>query len=621
MDVELIEIRDFLAAHPPFDQLPAEILDHLPKVLSVRYLRRGTPLPPPDADLEYLYIVRKGAVELRDQSDELVGKCGEGDLFSSPCTSDAPDGRFIAMTVEDTLFYLLPCSKLEALRGQFPVFAEHFNNSIRERLRRALQALNESPKAGAPLMGVEVGELVGRAAVQVSPETTIREAARLMTRERVSSLLITDDSRLVGIITDRDLRSRCIAEGLSFERAVGDIMTRKLHKVARDAPLFEALIAMTRLNVHHLPVVDSGGVVGVITNSDLMRYQTASALFLVGDVNRCDSMEGLAQACADLPELQVQMIAAGATAQHLGQAVSSVSDALTKRLLALAEAQLGPPPVPYVWLAVGSQARREQTVHSDQDHALLLADDFTPEHDAYFARLAEFVSAGLDACGFFYCPGKVMATNPEWRQPYRTWRRYFDSWITRPDRKALMLASNFFDMRAIGGDEALYDRLHAEVLRQTRDNRIFLAHLAANALHNRPPLGFFRNFVLISDGDHAQTLDLKRRAIIPLVDLARVYALSAGLPEISTVDRLLAAAEAKALSQEGAANLEDALVFIATIRARHQARQIKRGEKPDNYVQPEELSALERSHLKDAFSLISTMQSALGQRYQSGRFF
>jgi CBS domain-containing protein len=288
----------------------------------------------------------------------------------------------------------------------------------------------------------------------------------------------------------------------------------------------------------------------------------------------------------------------------------------------LGEAQFGPAPVPYVWVAGGSQGRREQTVHSDQDNALILSDDYRPqEHGAYFTQLAQFVTDGLNACGYYNCPGGIMASNPLWRQPWQVWRKYFDDWIMRVDRKSAMLATNFFDMRAIHGDEMLFARLHAEVLHQARDNKIFLAYMATNALTTRPPLGFFRNFVLISDGDHANSFDLKLRGILPVINLARIYALTAGIPEINTVERLKAAADAHSLSQEGADNLEDAFEFIGTLRARHQAQQIKAGEKPDNYVTPEELSTLERNHLKDAFSAISALQTAMAQRYQTGRFY
>lgn len=622
MEVELIEIRDFLANHPPFDQLSDEALDRLPRELTVRYLRRGTPFPPPDADQPCLYIVRKGAVELRNASDELVAKYGEGDVYSSACLPHDPARSLHGTPVEDSLFYLLPCDRLQALRDADRNFNDYFTQSISTRLRRAREALQDTPRGGGNLMTVEIGALIARAPVTAPPSTSIQEAAQIMTRERVSALLITDERLLVGIITDRDLRSRCIANGIDCSRPVSDIMTRHLHKVTPDTPAFEALITMTRHHIHHLPVVGSGGVQGIVSTTDLIRYQSANAIYAVDSVRKCQTVADLVQASTALPELQVQLVAAGASAYQLGQALSAVTDAITRRLLELGEAEFGAAPVAYVWVAGGSQGRREQTVHSDQDNALILSDDYRPDrHGGYFTQLAQYVTDGLDACGFYNCPGGIMASNPQWRQPWQVWRQYFADWIMRTDRKAAMLASNFFDMRPIHGDERLHARLYAEVLHQAKDNKIFLAYLATNALTTRPPLGFFRNFVLIGEGDHANSFDLKLRGILPVINLARVYALSAGLPELNTVERLKAAADTHALSAEGAANLEDAFEFIGTLRARHQARQIKQGMPPDNYVTPEELTPLERNHLKDAFAAIRALQTALAQRYQTGRFY
>jgi CBS domain-containing protein len=185
---------------------------------------------------------------------------------------------------------------------------------------------------------------------------------------------------------------------------------------------------------------------------------------------------------------------------------------------------------------------------------------------------------------------------------------------------ALMLASVFFDLRYVYGDDSLLKKLQKKILKHSQKNRIFLAYMTANALKHRPPLGFFRNFVVIHGGEHDNTLDLKHRGIVPIIDLARVAALSAGIPEINTLERLREAAKVNALSRSGAADLEDAFELIGTLRTQHQARQIRAGGRPDNYLPPEDLSPLERSHLKDAFGVIDTVQEAMGQRYQAGRF-
>ena len=620
MEVELLEIQEFLANHPPFDKLPPETLERLPKRLSVRYFRRGTAFPPADADQPYLYILRRGAVEMRDAQGDLVSKLAEGDLCVMSCRPETAAGPIQGNTAEDTLVYLLPCADLAQLREQHPAFAEHFEQSVTNRLRRALSDMVNAPAAGTGLMTVRVGKLVNRSPVSATPETSIRGAAQIMSEHQVSSLLIMDDDRLAGIVTDRDLRRRCVAAGLPTDRPVREIMTDRLETVSVDTLGFQALLAMTRLNIHHLPVLEDGQVAGILSTTDLTRFQSANAVYLVGDIHRAKSVETLVQIGAKVGELQVHLVNGGATADHVGQAITAITDAITLRLLELAEAELGQPPVPYTWMVGGSQARREQSSYTDQDNALLIADHMKPEDDAYFAALASFVNDGLNACGYIYCPGDVMARNPKWRQTLRIWKKYFNTWIERPEPMALMLSCVFFDLRPIYDPEGLFQEIHEQVLELSKANRIFIAYMASNALKHRPPLGFFRNFVLIHGGDHDQTFDLKHRGTVPIIDLARVYALAAGVAETNTLERLRATAEKGGLSREGAVNLADALEFIGTLRMRHQAGQMRRGEKADNFLSPDELSPLERGHLKDAFLLINNIQEALGQRYQTGRF-
>ncbi|MBK1721120.1 putative nucleotidyltransferase substrate binding domain-containing protein [Thiocystis violacea] len=620
MDVELIEIQEFLASHPPFDQLPQEALERLPKRLSVRYFRRGTEFPPSEAEQPCLYILRRGAVELRDPEGELIGKLAEGDLCEMPCREQPDELNYQGTTAEDTLVYALPCTELADLRAKHAAFSEHFDQSISNRLRKALDIVVDAPSAGTGLMTVRVRDMVKRSAITTGPETSIRDAARIMSEHHVSSLLIMDGERLAGMITDRDLRNRCVAAGLPTDRPVRDIMTDTLTTVDMETLGFQALITMTRLNVHHLPVLADGQVAGLISSTDLTRFQSTNSVYLVGDIHRAETIETLVAISAKIAELQVHLITGGATGNHVGQAVSAITDAITLRLLELAEAALGAPPVPYAWMVGGSQARREQSSHSDQDNALLLSDQATPEHEPYFAALAKFVNDGLNACGFIYCPGDVMAMNPKWRQPLRIWHKYFTNWILKPEPMALMLSSVFFDLRPLHDPSSLFPELQERVLERSRSNRIFIAYMASNAIKNRPPLGFFRNIVLIHGGDHDHTFDIKHRGIVPIIDLARVYSLTAGIAETNTIERLQAAAERGALSKDGAANLIDALEFIGTLRMRHQARQLRHAQKADNFLSPDDLSPLERGHLKEAFLLINTMQESLGQRYQAGRF-
>ena len=434
-----------------------------------------------------------------------------------------------------------------------------------------------------------------------------------------SSLLVMRDGELCGILTDRDLRNRALAEGLAADTKVGGVMTARVLTIPSHTTAFDALLLMTRRGVHHLPVMDGTRPAGMITDSDLMQWLSSQPTGLATSVRKAGSVGKLAQALGHLPELHVQLVAAGADGVHLGQTLTAVIDAATVRLIELAQDELGPPPVAYAWVATGSQARGEQTCFSDQDNALILADDFDEAtHGAYFAGFASRVNDGLDACGIRYCPGKVMAGNPEWRLLQAVWRARFAGWLAGADRKQAMLAANFLDMRVIAGDHALCDGLRAAILPLAQGREGFVTQLINNALDNPPPLGVFRRFVLSSGGDHAGMLDLKTALLIPVVDIARIVAVATGSVEVATLDRLRAAAGSDWLGEEAAADLGEAFAFAATLRARHQAEQIRRGETADNWFDPQGLVSLERGHLKAAFALIGDVQQVLRQRLAAG---
>ncbi|MEL7346752.1 MAG: putative nucleotidyltransferase substrate binding domain-containing protein, partial [Pseudomonadota bacterium] len=272
----------------------------------------------------------------------------------------------------------------------------------------------------------------------------------------------------------------------------------------------------------------------------------------------------------------------------------------------------GPAPVPYLWLACGSQGRQEQTGVSDQDNCLILSDAATPEHDTYFAALAKIVSDGLNACGYYYCPGDMMATNPQWRQPVRVWEQLFRGWIQKPDPKAQMLASVMFDLRPIGGEESLFTSLQALVLERASKNSIFVAHMVSNALKHTPALGFFGGFAKVRSGEHRNTIDMKMHGVVPIVDVGRICALKGQLTAVNTRARLIEGEKQKTLSASGARDLLDAYDMIADTRLQHQAARVRAGQAPDNFLLPSELSDLEGNHLHDAFVVVRTIQSAMG---------
>ncbi|MCB1330903.1 MAG: CBS domain-containing protein, partial [Maritimibacter sp.] len=375
----------------------------------------------------------------------------------------------------------------------------------------------------------------------------------------------------------------------------------------------DVLHLMMERRIGHIPICDGGKLVGIVSQSDLTRFQAVSSAELVSEISAASTAEEIAKVTARIPQLLVQLVAGGNRHEIVTRLITDIADTATRRLLALAEAALGPAPVPYLWLACGSQGRQEQTGVSDQDNCLFLDNSATEaDRTGYFAELARFVSDGLHTCGYVYCPGEMMATNPRWCQPVSVWKTYFDGWIRKPDPEAQMLASVMFDLRPIGGDRSLFADLQAETLEAASRNSIFVAHMVANSLKHTPPLGLLRGLATIRSGEHKNALDMKHNGVVPVVDLGRVYALQGRLGAVNTRARLEAAEQAGVLSSAGAADLIDAYDLIAETRLAHQAGLVKQGRAPDNFLAPVDLSEFERSHLRDAFVVVKTMQSAIG---------
>ncbi|MGF2735675.1 putative nucleotidyltransferase substrate binding domain-containing protein [Marinobacter sp. DUT-1] len=618
MQAELIDIRNHMAQFPPFDEMPEELMDHVVGGVEVEYFRAGTQILEFGQDNSWLYYIRSGAVEIYRRSGELYNRIGEGDIFGQFGLLMNKTVRFPAKALEDTLIYRIPEATFQYLFENDDGFADFVETEDRSRLRSALSRREKSND----LMTSKVTRLISRTPVSAPCTVRLQEAARIMTDQGVSALLLMDESadhpRLKGIITDRDLRTRAVTEALPSETPISDIMSEGLITIRASAYIFEAMLMMLHNNVHHLPVMDKDEVRGVIALSDIVKYESQSSLYLVSNIYHQNDVKGLKKISRDVPDTFVRMVNEDANSHMIGSAMAGIGRSFTQRLLELGEEKLGPPPIPYCFMALGSMARDEQLVVTDQDNAMILDDSFVPEeHDEYFLALAKFVSDGLAECGYKYCTGEIMATNPKWRQPLRVWKGYFTDWIENPKAEALLNSNIFFDLDGIHGKNEFAEELKAVVAEKASHSQRFLTLMARNALNRTPPLGFFRTFVLEEDGQHRKTFNLKRRGTAPLSDLIRIHALACGSRAQNSFERLKAIGQTKLLLEDDLGNLRDALEFISIVRIRHQALAIEDGRNPDNNVRPEDLSPFERSHLKDAFQVVSNAQKFLRFRYNA----
>ena len=616
MESEQLEILGFLEKHPPFTGLPANVLHKLAKSVDVQYFKADTPITQFGEPALNWYVVRSGAVEIFRRDGTLYNRLNEGGHFGEAgLLQKRQQIRFPATALEDTLLYLIPPPVFVEVFESQEAFADLVEVEDRTRLRTVISKNEQSNE----LMNSSVESLLARKPVTATSETSIAQAAAIMTDAGVSSLLVIENDSL-GIITDRDIRTRAVAKGLPLSDSLSSITTFDLICVRHDQLAFEAMLLMLRHNVHHLPVLKNEQPIGVLALSDILRYESRNSLFVVGRIFHQQSVEELASLKDEVRASFVRMIREDANSHMVGSAMGAIGRSYKQRLLELAEAQFGPPPVPYCFLALGSMARQEQLIVTDQDNAMILDNRFDPEkHDAYFSDVAKFVSDGLAACGYSYCTGDVMATNPKWRQPLRVWQTYFTDWIESPTPESLLTSNIFFDLDGVYGRTAFAETLRVLIAQKAKGNSRFLASMARNALRRTPPIGFFKDFVVEPDGRHTHAINLKRRGTAPLTDLVRIHALAIGSRSRNSFDRLQDIIKANILPPGRGPDLRDALEFISLVRARNQAQDIVAGQEPDNSMEPENLSEFERKNLRDAFLILANAQKYLKFRYQPGR--
>jgi CBS domain-containing protein len=617
MDIELSEISSFIQSIPPFDSLPKPALARLIRELNIHYVRKDETLPPKGINESRLYIIRKGALSCVANDNELISRLGEGDLCTEFCKQSLHLPNDIEQRAprqvksdEDCLVYSVDSEVIRSLGERYPSISDYFSYTSAQRLKQRMSKVNEEAVISSSLMSNSVSDFYHTPVANIDANQSIQQAAIKMTEQGYSCLVVLDNTKSIGIVTDKDIRRRCVAEGLPITTYVSEIMTQNMSTIDLKNNAYDALMTMTSKHIHHLPVTDQGEVVGMITVTDLMNNEGHNAVNFSSIIHKAKNLEKIIEISRLLPKLQIRLAKLGASSDHVGKSISAITMAFTKRLIEMAEEIYGPAPVPFAWLAAGSQARQEQLAHSDQDNGIIICNSMRPYDDAWFESLAHFVCDGLASCGFIYCPGDIMATNPKWRQPERVWQKYFDNWVDTPTPKALLNSSVFFDLDTICGDASLLEGVRKNLLKKTIQSSLFIAHLSKNALSLRPPLGFFRDFVLKQNGKHKDTLDLKHNGIAPIVDLARIYALSQGITAVNTIERIKQAAGSAAITKSSAENLIDAYEFLGILRVKHQANKLMQGLEPDNYLSPKELSKLEREHLKDAFKVIKTLQDS-----------
>ena len=603
------DVADFLASHPPFDALEPGELQRLAEAAEVEFHASGAEILRQGGEpVEHIWMVRSGAVEIV-LDGRVLDLLGPGELFGhGSMLSGLPTG-FAAVAAEDSLCYRIRAEVARPLMAR-PAGLRYVARSLLEFAEEGREepAMNPAQRPVSDLMRAPL--------VLCSPETSIREAARLMTEEGATSVVVDLGDDGLGILTDRDLRSRVVAEGVDPSAPVARVMSAPAYTVAADRRGSEVLLDMLDRCIRHFPVVSATGrVVGVVEDSDLVAVATRSSFHLRAAIARAETVADVAMAASALRPAIVALHDARVRASDIAAIQSVVADAVVRRLLDLTVAE-GAPAVPFAWIALGSIARREAMPSSDIDSALVWYSDGDEPREALMA-LAARVMEGLAACGFKADPKGAIASKPLFARSHAAWKAAVASWLDDPTQeKALILVSLVVDGRPVWGISS--GPPVPESFRDARRRPELLRLLANFALSHRPPTGFLRGLVVEDSGEHRGRLDLKRGGIVPIADLARWAALAAGVTHASTPARLRAAAEAGTLQASDAQLLEEAHELIVGLRLGHQVEQLKASEEPDDFLDPAVLSPLTRGSLKEAFRAVAGVQKRVGSDLRLG---
>jgi CBS domain-containing protein len=621
-------ILEFLQKFPPFKQMDSADLIYLVEHCQLRFYAEGDSIiAPNDGPVQYFYIVKQGRVHGQrphsvQRGTETTFEITQGECFPLAALVGERATRTAHLAAEDSFCLQLDKASFVHLFTRSTVlrdFALRGVSSLLEQVNQQVQMRAVETLGSQFSLDTRLGELVTRQPIFCAPDRPLRDAVRLMHDEQVGSIVIVDPQRRpLGIFTLRDLR-RAVADGSLLEQPISSLMTQTPFHLPAHASAFDAAIAMTERHIAHVCLVEQQRLCGVVSERDLFSLQRVDLVHLARTIRHAASMTNLIALRQEVHGLVDQMLAHGASAPQITHIITLLNDHTVCRVIELTRDELGNPDVPFTWLCFGSEGRREQTLHTDQDNGILFEADNAATATAIRRQLlplATEINQRLARCGFSLCRGKIMASNPQLCLSHQEWSKRFAGFVREASPENLLASTIYFDLRAVSGDHGACEQLREELLAQIADNRIFQRLLADNALRQRPPVGRLRDFVVARRGAEKDTLDLKVQGLTPFVDGARLLALAHGIKSCNTQQRLRELSSCGVIDAKDGAAFEEAYHFIQQTRLQQHQMQARQNLPYSNRVDPDSLNHLDRRILREAFRQAQRLQANLALRYQ-----
>ncbi|MCX8075961.1 MAG: DUF294 nucleotidyltransferase-like domain-containing protein [Aquificaceae bacterium] len=617
----MLDAERFLSEIEPYNHVSKKDLQNIVQNLMVEYYRKGELIfEEGSKQLEFLYILRSGGVVL-EKDGEVIEYLHEGESFGyvSLMTSNPPSSTAKAFT--DSVVFLLNRKTFDWLIANYQPVREYFSRKLAKRVHKALE--RKASSSVERHMEVSLEEVNLRPLIILDGDLTVDRAVREMV-SKDSTFVLVQLREGLGIMTERDVLKKVLAKGLRAEEArLYEVATFPLISIDSKQTLYDAMVHMARHGIRKLLVTKEGKPIGVLEDRDLIAYESKNAVLLIKEIDKAKTVQELRHFYNLVKEQVLELVFHGTDPERLGEYISEINDRFMKRAVYIAMERLGEEPVvPFSIMVLGSEGRREQSLKTDQDNALIYEDypllDFEPK--VYFENFSKIYIQTLLEIGFPPCPGNVMISNPFWRRSSKEWLMAVEEWIEKPKPENIMNVAIFFDFRNVFGDQTLVQRLWEHTLHKVENNHGFLPFLAVDAVRFKPPVGFFREFVVEKTGEHKGEIDIKKGGIFPITQGIRALALEKGISTQNTFERIEHLKNMGVFSDDYARDLKESYRFLLALRFRSQAQKIKEGKEPDNYINPHRLSRAEKGTLKDVFRVIKEFQDFLYERYNL-RFF
>ncbi len=509
---------------------------------------------------------------------------------------------------------ILTASRVE-LMGEHGIIIVSKDLSRKERIEKESINLMNELQSSILMMNLPVSSFV-REHITCDMDMSVHEVASIMRRKDQNAVIVTKDTsqQPVGIVTDCDLRNRVVAIEFNVNSPVFEIMSSPLIRIPDEALLYEAVLQIKGNSISHLAVEDSAGrIVGIFSNEDLLEVQRNSISYLIKEVSAAETVESLKKIHNKIPVLVKILLESGSRVRNITYLISTVTDAITHRLVEFAIEEMGEPPAEFAFLALGSEGRREQTLVTDQDNAIVFEDvpnDKFAEVNRYFLYFGKKINLWLDKIGYQYCQGEVMAGNPQWCQPISRWKKYFSDWINQKSQDGLLGVAVFFDFRIVYGSEKYADELRKHINKIIDGKTLFFHLLASDVSKYNIPTDIFKENRPENGPGAPEAFNIKN-AISPLVDFIRVYSIQHHVGESNSLLRLEKMLRMNIIPEEEYHEIENIYSRMMEIRFRSHVNAILDNKSPDNMVAREELTVIEQTMIRKTFSEIIRYQQKI----------